>query len=399
MKKIPALDLARRGCRRFVPVALSLVLLSAVAADEDPAPCVQTIPTGESVQAAIDAAEDGAVLCLAPGVYRENLVITHPVTLRGTGDTAADVEIKGASKYDPGVLVLNPDGSDDPFTVTVENLTLSNRYPMKRHGVEVEGTAGIILRDAVVVGSEAYGLVLRDEATAEIVSTSILETELGVSFGDSSRATLRDSVVRDSSVKISGSAVVSVNGCDLSGNDLSVSGSATLDVSDSTLDRCRDPRILANAQASFANCSFWRLVSAIHVLGSAHLRLEDCTLTECRGGNPNHCTGLELMESASAEVVRCIFADNEDTSIQLRGSATLNLRDSQILRSRELGLMTFCVDCAGLIWSASDVRYFAEAEVFVGWVTGSGNVIPEPGEPDANLLGDVCPESLRYLKD
>jgi hypothetical protein len=37
----------------------------------------------ESLGAALEAAADGDVLTVAPGTYRENLVLDRPVTLRG----------------------------------------------------------------------------------------------------------------------------------------------------------------------------------------------------------------------------------------------------------------------------------------------------------------------------
>ena len=382
----------------ILPVGLALAVFLAAVADQDPAPCSSTISPGESIQAAIDAAADGAVLCLEPGTYEENLTITHAVTLRGLGETLGEVEIKGASKYDPGVVILNPEGNAEPFTVAFENLTLSNRAPMKRHGIEVKGTATVTLRGVAVVGSEAYALILRDESRAEVVSSWIAETKSGVGFNDASQGLFVDSTLTDSQLKVGYTAVATFEGCDLSGSGFTVSGSAVMQAADTTFDRCRYPQIASNAQATFANCSFWQLEGAIYVMGSAHLRLEDCTLTEGYGGESSHCTGLEVMDTASAEVVRCTFADNEEIAIQLRGSATLHLEDSQILRSGELGLMTLCVDCASRVWSASTVSdYYPESEEFVGQVTGSGNIIPGPGAPDANVLGGVCPESLRFL--
>lgn len=46
--------------------------------------------TGEyaSLAAALEAAADGDVLTVAPGTYRENLVVQRAVTLRGGGSPA-----------------------------------------------------------------------------------------------------------------------------------------------------------------------------------------------------------------------------------------------------------------------------------------------------------------------
>ena len=69
--------------------------------------------TGEyaSLAAALQAAADGDVLTVAPGTYRENLVVQRPVTLRGPEGAPGSVRI--ASNVPPGlpnVAYRTPEG-------------------------------------------------------------------------------------------------------------------------------------------------------------------------------------------------------------------------------------------------------------------------------------------------
>lgn len=54
--------------------------------------------TGEyaSLAAALEAAGDGDVLTIAPGTYRENLIVTRAVTLRGPEGSLGSVRIAPA---------------------------------------------------------------------------------------------------------------------------------------------------------------------------------------------------------------------------------------------------------------------------------------------------------------
>jgi len=36
-------------------------------------------------------------------------------------------------------------------------------------------------------------------------------------------------------------------------------------------------------------------------------------------------------------------------------------------------------------------------DIFRGYVTGHGNVIPGPGDPDGNELGSICPDELNFF--
>lgn len=103
--------------QRFV---LGCALLGVLAA---PAAAVTfTVPgTHPTIQAAIDAAPDGAVIDVAPGVYRESLVLTginRTLTLRGNPDDPAAVVVDGSGRPEAVVLVVSS-GSG----VTVDGFT------------------------------------------------------------------------------------------------------------------------------------------------------------------------------------------------------------------------------------------------------------------------------------
>jgi nitrous oxidase accessory protein len=64
-------------------LAAGLFSLGTSSGTQDQLPCTVTVQAGESIQAAIDAAEEGAVVCLAEGTWEENIEIGKGLTLRG----------------------------------------------------------------------------------------------------------------------------------------------------------------------------------------------------------------------------------------------------------------------------------------------------------------------------
>jgi len=94
------------------------------------APLFGQVHPGDSIQRAIDAAREGAIISIDPGTYREVINVTTPhVTVRGTGKSAGDV-----------VIVFNKSAGDSGSTFNsatlnvraadfrAENLTVANDF-------------------------------------------------------------------------------------------------------------------------------------------------------------------------------------------------------------------------------------------------------------------------------
>ncbi|MCC7044312.1 MAG: nitrous oxide reductase family maturation protein NosD [Acidobacteria bacterium] len=106
---------------RWTRVLVGLLWVAGVVAQAAPQTPVVRVMPGQSIQQAIDAAPPGAVIEVARGVYRENLRIDRPLTLRGldrptisgglTGDTirvaSPGVVIEGLIVRDSGTSLLH----------------------------------------------------------------------------------------------------------------------------------------------------------------------------------------------------------------------------------------------------------------------------------------------------
>ena len=375
--------------------ALAIVASSALTAQEA-AECAVTVQPGESIQEAIDAAAAGDVICIAAGTYQEVLVITHEITVRGTGETPADVEIKGTSRTEPGITITNPEGSEEPFSVTFENITLSNRYPAKFHGIEVLGTAGIILTNAQVIGSMRYGLILRDSSTAKITSSTISDSKNGLLIEDAAEASFAGCSVVKSEVLVKGSAYVQIADSDFSATSVDVYAGAGISAIESTLDRGTHR---VSGTADYTDCSFqYGGGNSVNCNASARLTMTGCNVSH-NGRGHDYGSGVRLEGNSQAVIDSCVFADNAGTPVWLMENATLHITDCSILRNDGLGIAGFLEECGDIVvpGGVSDDLFVGSA--FGGRISGSGNTIPGPDEEDGNTLGDVCPDSFRSVKD
>jgi parallel beta-helix repeat protein len=107
---------------------------------------------GESIQAAVDAAQPGTEILLAPGTYFQTVVVSTPnITLAGL-----------TGPHGEGAAIQNPGGADDGITVTptaggftLANLTVRD---FNVDGVILEGVNGFTLSHITAQDDGQYGL-------------------------------------------------------------------------------------------------------------------------------------------------------------------------------------------------------------------------------------------------
>jgi len=124
----------------MIPLMRCLLLFCLLGAQIAAATVIRVVP-GESIQRAIASASPGDVIEIGPGLWRENLLIGNPLTLRGIGKPTLSGDMRGNT-----ITVTSPD-------VTIDGLIVRDSGDSLK-----EQNAGIYIRPgahrAVVTGCE-----------------------------------------------------------------------------------------------------------------------------------------------------------------------------------------------------------------------------------------------------
>jgi hypothetical protein len=254
--------------------------------------------TGEyaSLAAALEAAAEGDVLTIAPGTYRENLVVQRAVTLRG------------------------PEGS--PGSVRIAPVD----------GVPLTVRASAVVQDLHVEGQDAAApAVLVEEGTPELLDLRIVtRSAAGIEVRGSARPTVRRCTV-DNPAGI-GIAVVEGGGGVFEECEVVATGQAGVAVRGGAhprLERCRVHH------ASGAGLSATGDNSTLEAVG--------CEVYEVRG------SGVQITARATAHLTDCDVHRTTADGVTLDTDAVLTLADCRIhdipenavdLRSRSLLTLT-----------------------------------------------------------
>lgn len=129
---------------------------------------------GESIQAAVDAAKPGDVIDVAPGVYRESVLIRKSdLTLRGAGERTVILPPTGKARHvcaqgGNGICVLGTDAK--PATnVAIRSLTVAE---FKKNGVWASRTNKMSIRAVTSVGNGNWGIAQERSLRSEILGNS-----------------------------------------------------------------------------------------------------------------------------------------------------------------------------------------------------------------------------------
>ncbi len=317
-------------------------------------PCTITVGPGESIQAAIDAAPEGAVICLSPGVWRENLTISKNLTLQGK--TAAESVIQGKGWDRPILRIVEPAG-----VVLVQNLTVTGGQNVWGNGLIVEGTVLARVSKCVFTANDSHGLVFIEQAEGVVSDcTFFANKRYGLLLAHSSHAVVID--------------------CVSHGNQWGGIG------------------LENDARAEIIGCTvFSNTPNGVVTVKNSRLRILACDIYE------NGMIGILCKESSQATVLRCTICRNKTDGIQVAGSAQVTVNHCAISQNVRQGITLLdtsqsSIDNNEILENGAhgvalgEQPCFNRDDSFAGLITGRSNRIT------GNVLGLGCPASqLEFL--
>ncbi|MFF3635991.1 right-handed parallel beta-helix repeat-containing protein [Streptomyces sp. NPDC002250] len=266
--------------------------------------------TGEyaSLAAALEAAADGDVLTIAPGTYRENLVVRRPVTLRGPEGAPGSVRIAPAD------------------------------------GVPLTVRASAVVQDLHVEGQDAAApALLVEEGTPELMDVRIVtRSAAGIEVRGGARPTVRRCTV-DNPAGI-GIAVLDGAGGVFEECEVVAAGQAGVSVHGGgrpRLERCRVHHAAGNGLTATGENSALEAVgcevyevrgSGVQITGRATAHLTDCDL------HRTTADGVTLDTDAVLTLADCRIHDVPENAIDLRSRSVLTLTRTTVRQFGRNGL-------------------------------------------------------------
>ncbi len=119
----------------------------------------------QTIQAAINAAQAGDLILIAPGTYKENLTIRKSIELRGAD---AGVIVDGLrSRSAPTILIQRT------RDVIIQNLEITGG----RRGIQVERSQNVIIKNNLIQKNRRQGILITNNSqNAQIIENRVLDT-------------------------------------------------------------------------------------------------------------------------------------------------------------------------------------------------------------------------------
>jgi len=342
--------------RSVVGALLAALLCTEATAQEAPGAsgCLFHVPSGASIQSAIDLAPVGAVIQLTSGEYTENITIWKSLTIRGSSD--------GETQLHPSMPGTVVRVAGDNTEVRVEDLMICSAYGYEGHGLAVESAAVVHMTRVVLRDNSWFGVSATDHAKATLTDCTIASNRsAGVMSQDFAQLRLERCVVKNNTSH----------------------GLIALHLSEL---RVRDCEIRANWTGVWAWDATRIWFSNTHLVSNmdygaiatnaALLVLEEATVAN----NGHH--GLLFEESSRGVLHRSRICSNGADGLFADQDAILEIRDCEFLSNEQAGLRVAWGSCIG---GFDPQRYFA------GRIEGSGNAVPGPDRPDGNKEMALCP--------
>jgi nitrous oxidase accessory protein NosD len=305
--------------------------------------CTISVRVGESIQAVLDGAPPGAVICLPTGTWTENLHVTKPVTLRGAGPTETTVR---SNTFATPVVTIGPWVEPKEAVVLIgiafTGASASCSDPGGcAHGLLVVGSAVVQATRCSFAGNSATGVSVRDEARAELQDCSIVaNTWYGLAVQDSGQAAL-------TSVTLSGNrstgiwladaahlALVSSTVTRCEGHGLWIRNQSTFIATDSTISSCDGHGLWVRDKAS-ANLSGCTVTghrdSGVWIEHDAEISLSSCVVERT-------WDGIVARNNARVWVADCTISAVRWDGIKVQGTAWASIVGSTLLGGRGSGV-------------------------------------------------------------
>ena len=138
---------------RFVAVLMAVGILSTTLSGSSQPVRIIIVPPDASLQAAIEAAPEGAVIQLQASEYAENLTIEKSITLRGFADAPERV-LLGPKSAGPAVTVRG----NESARIVLEGLTVHGARGYLPDGVFCQASGAVVFRSLVVRDCRGSGI-------------------------------------------------------------------------------------------------------------------------------------------------------------------------------------------------------------------------------------------------